>query len=113
MRYGQPSIRSQLDAMRAAGCTRILVVLLYPQYAASTTATVIDEVADCLRHWRNLPELRYVRSFGDDPAYIEALATQVREHWKRIWRTRQAGAESSTAFLKRSLELGPPTTANA
>ncbi len=83
MRYGQPSIRSQLDAMRAAGCTRILVVPLYPQYAASTTATVIDEVADCLRHWRNLPEIRYVRSFGDDPGYIEALAASVRAHWQR------------------------------
>jgi ferrochelatase len=45
--------------------------------------TVIDEVADCLRHWRNLPEVRYVRSFGDDPGYIAALAASVRAHWQR------------------------------
>ncbi len=82
MRYGQPSIGSRLDEMRTAGCTRILVVPLYPQYAASTTATVIDEVAARLRHWRNLPELRYVRSFADDPAYIQALANSVHAHWQ-------------------------------
>lgn len=107
MRYGQPSIRSQLDDMRANGCTRILVVPLYPQYAASTTATVMDEVAKCLRHWRNQPAIRYVRSFPDDPAYIQALANSVREHWKR-------NGEPDRLILsfhgtpRRSLELGDP-----
>jgi len=107
MRYGQPSIRTQLDAMRAAGCTRILVVPLYPQYAASTTATVIDEVADCLRHWRNLPELRYVRSFPGEPAYIQALANSVREHWKRNGEPDRL-VLSFHGTPKRSLELGDP-----
>jgi ferrochelatase len=107
MRYGQPSIRSQLDAMRAAGCTRILVVPLYPQYAASTTATVIDEVANCLRHWRNLPEIRYVRSFGDDPGYIEALAASVRAHWQRNGQADRL-VLSFHGIPRRSLDLGDP-----
>ena len=107
MRYGQPSIRSQLDAMRAAGCTRILVVPLYPQYAASTTATVIDEVANCLRHWRNLPEVRYVRSFGDDPGYIEALAASVRAHWQRNGQADRL-VLSFHGIPRRSLDLGDP-----
>ena len=107
MRYGQPSIRSQLDAMRAANCTRILVVPLYPQYAASTTATVIDEVANCLRHWRNLPEVRYVRSFGDDPGYIEALAASVRAHWHRNGQADRL-VLSFHGIPRRSLDLGDP-----
>ena len=107
MRYGQPSIRSQLDAMRAANCTRILVVPLYPQYAASTTATVIDEVANCLRHWRNLPEVRYVRSFGDDAGYIEALAASVRAHWQRNGQADRL-VLSFHGIPRRSLDLGDP-----
>lgn len=83
MRYGEPSIETQLRALKAAGCTRILVLPLYPQFAASTTASVMDEVARCLTHWRNLPELRYVRSFHDDPGYIAALESRVRQHWMK------------------------------
>lgn len=107
MRYGEPSIRSRLDAMRAAGCTRILVVPLYPQFAASTTATVMDEVADCLRHWRNLPEIRYIRSFGDDPGYIQALAASVREHWQRNGQADKL-VLSFHGIPRRSLDLGDP-----
>ncbi|MDR2925254.1 MAG: ferrochelatase [Azoarcus sp.] len=81
MRYGSPSIADTLNALRMRGIQRILVVPLYPQFAASTTASVLDEVALALRSWRNLPELRFVRSFPDDPGYIAALAASVREHW--------------------------------
>jgi protoporphyrin/coproporphyrin ferrochelatase len=107
MRYGQPSIRSRLDEMRAAGCTRILIVPMYPQFAASTTATVIDEVSNCLRHWRNLPEIRYVRSFGDDPGYIGALAASVREHWKREGQADRL-VLSFHGIPRRALDLGDP-----
>lgn len=107
MRYGQPSIRKQLDALRSSGCTRILVVPLYPQFAASTTATVIDEVADSLRHWRNLPEIRYVRSFGDDPGYIAALAQSVRDHWKKEGQADRL-VLSFHGIPRRSLDLGDP-----
>ena len=83
MRYGQPSIGTVLDEMRRLGCDRILVVPLYPQYAGSTTGSVMDEVARSLLGWRNLPEIRYVRSYHDQAGYIDALAASVRRHWQR------------------------------
>jgi ferrochelatase len=107
MRYGSPSIRDTLAAMRAKNCSRILVIPLYPQYAASTTASVIDAVTDCLHHWRNQPEMRFVRSFHDDPGYIAALAQSVRDHWMQ-----QGEADrlvlSFHGIPRRSLELGDP-----
>ncbi|MCL2590359.1 MAG: ferrochelatase [Betaproteobacteria bacterium] len=81
MRYGSPSIIDTLTDLRARGICRILTVPLYPQFAGSTTASALDEVALAMRSWRNLPELRFVRSFPDDPGYIAALAASVREHW--------------------------------
>lgn len=81
MRYGAPSIPTVLDQLKAANHTRILVVPLYPQYAGSTSATVIDEVAHWLTRTRNQPEIRFVRAFADDAGYIAALANSVREHW--------------------------------
>jgi ferrochelatase len=82
MRYGEPSIGGVLDRLKAAGCDRILVLPLYPQYAASSTATAFDEVARFIQSTRNVPEIRMVRHFHDHPAYVAALAAQVREHWK-------------------------------
>jgi len=81
MRYGQPSIAATLDRLKSEGCVRILVLPLYPQYAASATASVMDAVGAWLRRTRNLPELRFVRDFHDRPGYIAALAASVREHW--------------------------------
>ncbi|WP_230968976.1 ferrochelatase [Nitrogeniibacter aestuarii] len=83
MRYGEPSIGRTLDEMRSLGCDRILVVPLYPQYAGSTTGSVMDEVARSLLSWRNLPEMRYIRSYHDQTGYIESLAASVRRHWQR------------------------------
>jgi ferrochelatase len=83
MRYGQPSVADRLDGLKAQGCNRILVLPLYPQYSSSTTASAMDAVAAWQLCARSLPELRYVRSFHDDPAYIAALATSVRDHWMR------------------------------
>lgn len=81
MRYGQPSIPATLDRLKAAGCTRILLLPLYPQYAASTTATAFDAAYGWAQKTRNQPDLRGVRSFADHPGYIAALAASVREHW--------------------------------
>ncbi|MBA3904179.1 MAG: ferrochelatase [Rhodocyclaceae bacterium] len=81
MRYGSPSIPAALDKLKRENCTRILVVPLYPQYAASTTASVVDEVATWAQATRNLPELRFARSFHDHPGYIAGLAASVSEHW--------------------------------
>ena len=83
MRYGTPGIRAGLDALRARGCDRILILPLYPQYAASTTAAVSDAVHAAVRVMRNVPALRYVRDFHDHPGYIGALAQSVRDHWMR------------------------------
>jgi ferrochelatase len=82
MRYGNPSIRSRIDALTAQGCDRLLVVPLYPQYSAATTATVCDEVFRVLAGMRAQPTLRVTPPYYDDPDYIEALAVSI----KRIWR---------------------------
>jgi len=81
MRYGNPSIASVLARLKDAHCERILVLPLYPQYAASTTATAFDAVSDVFKQTRNIPELRLVKHFHDHPAYIAALAESVRKHW--------------------------------
>ena len=81
MRYGNPSIAATLARMKAEGCTRILAVPLYPQYAASTTATAIDAVGAALTRMRNQPALRTIRNFHDEPGYIDALAQSVRDYW--------------------------------
>ena len=83
MRYGEPSIPATLSRLKMAGCARILLLPLYPQYSATTTATACDSAFTWLQKTRNQPELRVVRSFADDPAYIAALAASVREHWMR------------------------------
>lgn len=83
MRYGNPSIASVLARLKEAHCERILILPLYPQYAASTTATAFDAIADVYRQTRNIPELRLVKHFHDHPAYIAALAEGVRRHWDR------------------------------
>ena len=80
MRYGNPSIRSRIEALIAAGCDRILAVPLYPQYSASTSATVCDEVFRVLARLRAQPTLRVTPPYYDDPAYIEALAGSVNAH---------------------------------
>ncbi len=82
MRYGNPSIASQLDALKAEGAGRILVITAYPQYSGTTTASVIDDVADWARGARNVPELRFVNRYHDDPGYIEALARRIGAHWR-------------------------------
>ncbi|MFK0386753.1 ferrochelatase [Agrobacterium sp. NPDC090273] len=80
MRYGQPSIASKIDALKEQGCEKILLFPLYPQYAASTTATVNDKAFEHLMKLRWQPALRTVPPYHDDPAYIDALATSVKKH---------------------------------
>ena len=81
MRYGNPSIARGLEQLRQAGCGRLLVLPLYPQYSATTTASTIDAVTDVLRTWRWLPELRVINHYHDDPGYINALVDSIRNHW--------------------------------
>jgi len=79
MRYGNPSIASRLDVLQKAGCDRILVVPLYPQYAAATTATVCDKAFDALAAMRWQPALRVAPAWYDEPVYIDALASSLHE----------------------------------
>ncbi|MEO7338707.1 MAG: ferrochelatase [Caldimonas sp.] len=81
MRYGTPSIASVLDELKAKGVSRVLVLPLYPQYSATTTASVADAVYAWAKNVRTLPELRFVNRYHDDPAYIGALAKRVEDHW--------------------------------
>src|SRR5256714_1859406 len=86
MRYGEPSIPGTLARLKAEGCERVLMLPMYPQYAASTTASALDEVGGFLRRVRNVPEIRLVRHFHDHPLYIAALANLVREYWRQSGR---------------------------
>jgi ferrochelatase len=78
MRYGEPSIAGALQELRTKGARRVLVLPLYPQYSATTTASVFDAVTSELQRWRWLPELRFVNHYHDEPGYIGALADSVR-----------------------------------
>ena len=78
MRYGKPAIQTGIENLQAQGCDRILLVPLYPQYAAATTATVCDKVFDVLKTMRWQPALRVVPPYHDDPVYIAALATSLK-----------------------------------
>lgn len=110
MRYGQPSIADTLTRLKTEGCTRILLLPLYPQYSSSTTATAFDAVYAWAGRTRNQPEIRTVRSFCDHPGYIAALAESVRAHWS-------AGGKPSADYRlimsfhgvpRRTLEQGDP-----
>jgi ferrochelatase len=83
MRYGNPPIGPAIERLRAAGCDRILVVPMYPQYAGSTTGSVVDAVNAYLVHTRRVPGLRFIDTFHDDPGYIRALAALVNDYWMR------------------------------
>ena len=107
MRYGNPSIADVLQHLREQGLQRLLVLPLYPQYSASTTATVWDQIFESLRRWRNLPELRMIRSFHRHPAYITAMAERIQEHWATQGRAEKL-VFSFHGVPKRSLLLGDP-----
>jgi len=81
MRYGNPSIKSGLDKLRGANAERLLVLPLYPQYSATTTGATFDAVADVLKTWRRVPELRMIAHYHDDPGYIKALTDSIHAHW--------------------------------
>ena len=84
MRYGQPSIKDKLNALKEQGCERILIYPLYPQYAASTTATVNDDAFDALKEMRWMPAIRTVPAYHDDPVYIDALAKSIENHLETL-----------------------------
>lgn len=89
MRYGNPSIASQLQALADAGATRILILSAYPQYSGTTTASLIDAVGQWAAGTRNVPELRFVNRYHDDRGYLAALAASIQRHWRTSGRPEQ------------------------
>lgn len=108
MRYGQPSIGAQLEAMKADGCNRILVAPLYPQYSGATTATVIDEVGRALASMRWQPAIRTLPAYHDDPAYIAAVAQSLRKGLAALDFEPEAVIASFHGMPDRTLHLGDP-----
>ncbi len=107
MRYGKPSIHSSLEALRRAGARRLLVLPLYPQYSATTTASVFDAVTAVLARWRWLPDLRFINHYHDHDKYISALASSIREHWAQHARG-QTLLFSFHGIPQRYFDLGDP-----
>lgn len=81
MRYGNPSVKSALLELKQANCQRILVLPLYPQYSAATTASTFDAVVNELTTWRWVPELRFINNYYEEPKYLQAMANSIQEHW--------------------------------
>jgi len=107
MRYGSPSIAAQLDALKAEGASRILVLPAYPQYSGTTTASIVDAVGAWCRRQRSLPELRFVNRYHDHPGYIQALAARIGRHWLAHGRPEHL-VMSFHGVPQRTLQLGDP-----
>lgn len=108
MRYGRPSIGERLAAMKAAGCDRILIAPLYPQYSSATTATATDAVAASLAAMRWQPALRFLPPYYDDPAHITALRQSVEAALAALPFSPDAIIASFHSLPARTLELGDP-----
>ncbi len=107
MRYGNPSVAAAIDKLRASHCEKILVLPMYPQYAASTTASALDAVAAHLARVRRVPALRFVDSFHGDEGYIQALAQNVNDFWMKNGRPDKL-VVSFHGVPRRTLDLGDP-----
>jgi ferrochelatase len=126
MSYGEPSIAAAIALLQAAAVKRLVVLPLFPQYSGSTTGSVFDAVVRDLRKWRRVPELRFIADYHAEPAFIEALAAQVRASWQAHGRSHlvlsnhgvpvkyveqgdpyREQVEATTRLLTQALGLGP------
>ena len=107
MRYGEPSIAATIDGLRSRRVSRILVVPMYPQYSATTTASTMDGVSRALQRVRDVPEMRWLKHFADDAGYILALKASVLAHWERHGRG-DGLLMSFHGLPQRNLQLGDP-----
>ena len=107
MRYGNPGLPAVMDELREAGVTQVLVLPMYPQYAAATTASIADKLLQWARVARRMPALRFVTEYHDDPGYIAALASRVQAHWQANGRPERL-VLSFHGLPHRSLVLGDP-----
>jgi ferrochelatase len=126
MTYGEPSIAAAIASLQAAAVRRLVVLPLFPQYSGSTTGSVFDAVVRDLRKWRRVPELRFIADYHAEPAFVEALAAQVRASWQAHGRSHlvlsnhgvpvkyveqgdpyREQVEATTRLLTQALGLGP------
>lgn len=107
MTYGEPGLGAVVEALRAQGVGRILVLPLYPQFSATTTGAVYDQVAALFRRNRDVPALGVVKHYFDHPLYIEALAQSVRRHWATVGRGERL-LLSFHGIPRRNVERGDP-----
>ena len=108
MRYGNPSIASRIEALTSQGCDRLLVVPLYPQYSAATSATVCDEVFRVLASLRAQPILRVTPPYYDDPDYIEALAASIETHLANLPAQPEVIVASFHGMPQKYIDKGDP-----
>lgn len=87
MCYGQPSIKEVAQNLKDANIWRFIILPLYPQYSATTTAAVMDQFWRVLSEWRNIPTLRYIKEYASEKLYIQALAESIRQHWQQSGQT--------------------------
>lgn len=81
MHYGNPSLKEALASLRASHIKKIIILPLYPQYSASTTASAFDAIASILKTWREIPEIKFIKDYADHPDYINAIATSIQNKW--------------------------------
>jgi ferrochelatase len=82
MTYGNPGIERAMKSFAEQGVDKVLVLPLYPQYCSSTTGSVLDAANRALRHWRSLPEFRFINDYHDDGGYVRALSRKIQQHWE-------------------------------
>lgn len=107
MGYGSPSVAQALNELKRSGCRRIVVLPLFPQYAAATVGSTFDAVAKTLSGWRWVPDLRMITHYHDNQAYITALATSVREYWSKEGKPERL-LLSFHGLPRRTLDSGDP-----
>lgn len=107
MAYGSPSIATVLTEEQSAGVERFLLLPLYPQYSATTTAAVYDQIARYTLAVRDIPDIRVIKHYFDQPEYIQALAASVRAHWMQASRPERL-LMSFHGIPQRNVELGDP-----
>ena len=89
MMYAHPGVAASLEALRRQGCTKLLVLPMFPQYCGASTGAAFDQVSAELRRWRWVPDLRFISEYHEHPGYIAALAASVRDHWTEHGQTDQ------------------------
>ncbi len=107
MRYGTPHIAAALEDLRQQAPAQLIILPLFPQYSAATTASVFDKVSATLRHWRWLPRLHFINHYADNPVYITAIANSITQHWQQQPRG-ETLLFSFHGLPKRNLQQGDP-----